>query len=456
MSKIEEEHDMTEVMTEVEGIDIEKMDEQITEDLKSNITLAIQTEVLKKLVGKVERSVSKRTVQEIFKFIFIQIEDNKLTLRGINSDYLTEAIAIKNEDGSNFRITGGTAPTSICFPADKLVPIVKRLNAKNTEIKIEANVATIKCGRPKFNLNGVDGDEFPRTPSLGDSIATVSVHPSVLSTMYDNTIYAASTKETRPILTGVHHVLKDSKLRCVATDSHRLGQYVYDLDEEQAEVVATIPNIVLAEAKKHVDATEVEVQIHFYENQVVYEYEDVTLYARVLEGNYPDTNRLIFSAQQAGASFVVHAGNFKNLLNNSTVYNPDQPILIRIKPELNQLRVNTREAEVGAFQEDLAITEGTGEDVVVAVNVRYLQEAFSRYNNDDYVKCEFMPSTESRPAGLQPFKGRLHNGNEECLQLFVPVRTDQVDYSAEIVIDNFQGVPEFEFNPFEDDFKEVE
>lgn len=439
----------------MEGIDIDAMDEQIDNELKVNVTLAIQTELLKKLVGKVERSVSKRTTIDILRFVYIDIQEDRITMRGTNSDYTTEAFALQNEDQSNFKITAGT-PNSICFPADKFVPIVKKLNHKDTSIKIESNYAVIKSGRPKFDLHGIEGDQFPRTPELGSSVASVSIHASVLSMMYDRTMYAASTKETRPVLTGVYHDLKEGALKCVATDSHRLAQFVYELDADYPDVTANIPASTLAEVKKHLDATEGEAIVHFHDTQVMYEFTDTILYTRLIEGQYPPTDRLLFATEQAGSIFTVSAGALKTLLSNSTVYNPDQPIIIRIKPESGQMRVNTREAEVGAFEEDLAVTEGTGADVVLAVNVRYMQEALSRYSNDDYMSFEFMPAVPNKPAGMQPFKGMLKNGNINCLELFVPVRSAQVNYDAPVEIEGFQGVAEFEFNPFQDDFAEIE
>lgn len=441
------------LLEQTEGIDIEAMDKEIDNELKANVTVAIHTEMIKKLVGKVERSVAKKAVQDVFKFIYIKFDQDKITLRGINNDFMTEAVAYQNEDQTNYKITDGK-PADVCFPADKLVPIVKRISAENTSITIKANVAVIKSGRPKFNLIGIDGSEFPSVPNLGESLAKVSIHPNVLGMIYDRTSYAASTKETRPILTGVHHQLEGKRLKCVATDAHRVAQYAYELDESYDELISTIPVAVISEAKKHMDATEKEVNVHFYANQVVYEYEDTTLYGRVLEGNYPNIQALIFDTEQAGTKFTVQAGSFKNLLNNSTVYNSDLPIIIRAKSELNQLRVNTREADVGEFQEDMTLSNGVGEDVAIAVNVRYLQDAFARYNTDDYVTLEFLPKTETKPAGMQPFKTILAGGDIECLELFVPVRTSAINYKAEVQIEDFQGVAEFDFNPFNTDFAE--
>src|SRR6185312_13017661 len=109
-------------MTEASGtlmdrVDIDKIDEEIEESFNANVTLAIQTDLLKKLIGKVERSVAKKTVQDIFRFIYLEIQDDKLILRGMNTDFTTEATAEQSSDGSNFKITAGS-PGSICLPAE--------------------------------------------------------------------------------------------------------------------------------------------------------------------------------------------------------------------------------------------------------------------------------------------------------------------------------------------------
>lgn len=429
----------------VEEIDMNAMDEEIEEELKANVTVAIQTEVLKNYVTKVERSIAKKSVQDVFKMIYINVSENELIFKGINNDYLTEAKLSNDEEQTSFKITSGN-PGSVCFPGSKFVEIVKKLQHKNTEIKIENNNATIKSGRAKFDLNGLGGDEFPRTPDLNASVS-VSIHPDVLGTIYEKTTYAASTKETKPVLTGVNHRLKGKELKCVSTDAHRLAQYVYELDEEYSDVNMTIPVHIISEIQKHLRNTSIEVKIHFCDNQVVYEIDDVFIYGRIFDISYPDTDRFIVDS--CNASVIFQAGSLKALLGRSTTFNPDQPILIRIKSSLNQCRVNTREAEVGAFQEDIVTSEGTGEDIALAVNVRYLQEALSRFNDEDYIKFEFL-------GALKPFTARLVNGNVHCLDLFIPVRTNQLDPEADVVIEGFQGEPELDFNPFSEDFEEIE
>lgn len=440
-----------------ESIDIDAMDDEIDFDLKCNVTVAIQTDVLKKLIGKVEKTVKTTVAIDIFKSIYLEFHETKIIARAINSDYTTEAFVEQNEEKTNFKIAAGK-PGAVCFPAKMFTAIIKKLSHKDTLLTIESNNAIIKSGRPKFELLGLDGSEFPKTPTLGEG-EQISIHSSVLSNLYHRTMYATSGSETRPILTGVHHNIEENVLHCIGTDGTRLSQAIYELDGNNPDVKGTIPSEILKEVKRHLDESEAEVILHFHSNQIVFEFLDVNIYARLLEGQYPPTQRLVFATASAGTTFTLNAGAIKSAITNALVYavgDAPPPIMVRIKSELNQMRVTMNSKEVGAFEEDIALNNGQGEDIIVALNIKYMNDAFSRYNNEDTIIMEFMPSKEGKPAGMQPLKIRLKGGDGETLELLVPVSTAMTQLASKVVIDDFKGVPEFDFNPFEDDFAEVE
>lgn len=421
-----------------------------------SLKLAIQTDALKKAVAKVEGSISKRAVQEIYKTIYVEIRNSMIIFRGVNSSHMAEAIIRQNEDKTNFSLTSGNGAT-LCFPGDKFLQIIKSMKGETTQIKIDGHTAKIKSSSPWFTLQGMASNDFPLVPSLQDGVS-LTIDSHLLGMVYDRTMYAASTKETRPILTGVNHVLSGNQFKCVATDSHRLAQYACEIREELPEISTTVPATTMAEVKKLMDKTEGNVSIFFYDNRIVYAIGDATIYAQVLEGTFPATDRLIAPTEVAGSRITVNVGAILELLSGSTVFNPNQPIIIRVKPEENQVRINTREAEVGEFQADLAVTDGFGADLTVGVNVRYLQDALARYSSDDNIVLEFRAENVEKnlPVGLQPFQGRLANGNPDCVQLFVPVRSPEIDYDGPVFIDNFQGLIGQNFNAFDAEFEGIE
>jgi DNA polymerase III subunit beta len=433
------------------SVDIDAIDEQIEQEMKTNLTVAIQTDVLKKAVSQVERAVSKKAVQDIQKTIYLEFQENKIILRGVNSNYMTEVTVAQNQEQTNFKMTAGK-PGAVCFSGEKLIPMIKTLKHKDTEIKIDGFNGVIKSGRTKHDLQGMDSYLFPEVPEVEDGV-TLAVESSLLSMIYDRTMYAASTKETRPVITGVHHKLAGSELKCVATDSHRLSQFVCEVKGTHPEVNATIPVTAMAEAKKHLDSIDGNIAVQFCEGRVVYSFEGVRVFVSLLEGSYPDTDRLIAPPEASATRFELNVGEFRDLLAGSTVCNPNQPIIIRIKAQDNMIRINTREAGVSAFQADIASKNGEGNDLAVGVNVRYLQDVLARYSNEDNIALSFLPVNSNGAApGLQPFQCNLVNGDERCLELFVPVRSQEIDYNGPVVIENFEGTIASSFNPFEQDF----
>lgn len=154
----------------------------------------------------------------------------------------------------------------------------------------------IKSGKSEFNLNGLDSAEYPLLPQIEEH-HVFKIPTDLLKHMIRQTVFAVSTSETRPILTGVNWKVYNSELTCIATDSHRLALRKAKIeghniaDEFQANVV--IPGKSLNELSKILDESEEMVDIVITEYQVLFRTKHLLFFSRLLEGNYPDTTRLI-------------------------------------------------------------------------------------------------------------------------------------------------------------------
>ena len=119
--------------------------------------------------------------------------------------------------------------------------------------------------------------------------------------------------ESRPILTGVHFILENQKLLAVATDSHRLSQRVIPTEQAVEDFNIVIPGKSLTELSRSLTNEEEMVEISIMENQVLFKTETMYFYSRLLEGNYPDTNRLIQLAITRKLNFM-----YQNCFQQST------------------------------------------------------------------------------------------------------------------------------------------
>ena len=101
--------------------------------------------------------------------------------------------------------------------------IVRKLPTDHVEIEVQNHLQTIiRSGKSEFNLIGLDADEYPHLPEIEEE-NVFRIPTDLLKAMIRQTVFAVSTSETRPILTGVNWNVENDELICIATDSHRLA-----------------------------------------------------------------------------------------------------------------------------------------------------------------------------------------------------------------------------------------
>ena len=238
----------------------------------------------------------------------------------------------------------------------------------------------------------------------------------LLKQLINETAFAASVQESRPILTGVHFVLSDNKeLKTVATDSHRMSQKVITLDKNGDNFDVVIPSRSLREFTS-VFSDDIEtVEVFFANNQILFRSEHISFYTRLLEGNYPDTDRLIPTEFNTEATFNVANLRFAmeraRLLSNAT-----QNGTVKLEFKNGVVSSHVHSPEVGRVNEEIDTSAVSGEDLSISFNPTYLIEALKAIDSEQVV-IRFISSV--RPFTLVP-----EENEQGFIQLITPVRTN--------------------------------
>lgn len=181
----------------------------------------IQKDRLAQGVQDVLKAVSSRTTIPILTGIKIHASDDGITLTGSDSDISIESFIPKDEGEKSIAVieeTGG-----IVLNARFFSEIVRKLPASTIEFETTVSFQTIiRSGHAEFSLNGQDADEYPHLPQINDE-NVFKLPADLVKTLIRQTVFAVSTSETRPILTGVNWKIENRILVCTATDSHRLA-----------------------------------------------------------------------------------------------------------------------------------------------------------------------------------------------------------------------------------------
>lgn len=182
---------------------------------------SIQRDRLIQSVQDVMKAISSRTTIPILTGIKIVATNEGVAFTGSDSDVSIESFIPKEEDGNE--LVEIFAPGAIVLQAKFFSEIVKKLPMDFVEIEVINHLQTvIRSGKSEFNLNGLDPEEYPHLPQISEE-NVFKIPTDIVKNLIRQTVFAVSTSETRPILTGVNWKVESDRLTCIATDSHRLA-----------------------------------------------------------------------------------------------------------------------------------------------------------------------------------------------------------------------------------------
>ncbi|HFU4117317.1 TPA: DNA polymerase III subunit beta [Streptococcus suis] len=377
------------------------------------IQFSINKNVFLQALNTTKRAISTKNAIPILSTLKITVTSDGITLTGSNGQISIEYFISIQDENAGLLIT---SPGAILLEAGFFINVVSSLPDVVLDFnEIEQKQVVLTSGKSEITLKGKEAEQYPRLQEVPTSKPLV-LETKVLKQTINETAFAASLQESRPILTGVHFVLTDHKnLKTVATDSHRMSQRKLVLEKAGDDFNVVIPSRSLREFTV-VFTDDIEtVEVFFSNNQILFRSEHISFYTRLLEGTYPDTDRLIPTEFKTVAVFdtdkLRHSMERARLLSNAT-----QNGTVKLEIANNVVTAHVNSPEVGRVNEELDTLEVTGEDLVISFNPTYLIEAL-KATTSEQVKISFISSV--RPFTLVP-----NNEEEDLIQLVTPVRTN--------------------------------
>ncbi|KQL41482.1 DNA polymerase III subunit beta [Bacillus sp. FJAT-25509] len=376
----------------------------------------VQKDHLVKAVQEVMRAVSSRTTIPILTGIKLVVTTEGLTFTGSDSDISIESylpIVLDDQQLVDVKQTG-----SIVLNARYFSDIVKKLPSDFVELESDNNyVTTIRAGKTEFSLNGFDSEEYPLLPQIEEH-ETISISADLLKFMIRQTVFAVSTSETRPILTGVNWKIENGDLTCIATDSHRLALRQAKIDgssttsEFKASVV--IPGKSLNELSKILDDNDEKVEIVLTEHQALFKTKHLLFFTRLLEGNYPDTSKLIPS--ESKTELTVMTKEFLQAIDRASLLAREgRNNVVHLETVGNSLvNVSSYSPEIGKVVDEIVCEDIKGEELKISFSAKYVMDALKAIESPE-IYIQFT-------GAMRPFLIRTVN-DSRTLQLILPVRT---------------------------------
>lgn len=323
--------------------------------------LKVSKDVILDGIQRIQSIVGLRTTLPILQNILFKAEKEKLWLSATDLE-----VSVRTAVGADVGKAGATT-----LPARRIFSIFKELPAGDIELEVDdKDVATIRCGTSYFKIIGISEEEFPPLPRF-DGGRTYNVGQGPFKEMLKNTSYAASRDESRYILNGVLLSFKGDKLAVVATDGRRMALFEQEVEfPKEGEGDLILPFKTVDELLRTLK-DEGTLKIQATENQVAFEFDEMLIVSKLVEGTYPNFRQVIPS--QCEERVTLDREGLLTALRRVSLISNEKSNSVKLTFGKKRLEIVAIAAEVGEARETLAV-DYAGKELSVAFNPEFLMD----------------------------------------------------------------------------------
>lgn len=369
----------------------------------------IQATVLKEGLKKVGEIVNWKNSIPILQGIYMNCNEQGIELRaGDQANIICHWIPV---DGQNVDVV---EPGAAIIP-EQAYKLLMKLKSSIT-LEVADSKLYIRYGKKsELSVPTMNTEEYPRLPKVDTTESTLTLEGKDFSSLVQKTVIAASKSETRPILQGVNVRVTPDKITWVATDSYRLGQVVIQKGNEEKgnDVQMVVPAETLKKVLKSFDLNEPVSVYCQADNLIVLKNGFSLFFIRLLEGKYPETDRLI--PDDFTTEIKISREHLLSAIDRlKPIADSGNKGTLKMALQKDEVKLSTAQTEVGQCVELLECEEYQGEELEITFSLDYFKDALSTMDsNDVWVKFT---------GQLRPFIIVPNSSNYEELQLVLPIR----------------------------------
>lgn len=358
--------------------------------------------LLQSAVAVTGRAVSPKSSIPALMGLFLHAEEGSVSLSGY--DMKTGIRAAFPADVRE----GGDVVLDARLASD----IIRRMPDAAVSVTVGDDLlVSVTGGDVSYQIPGLSAADFPELPLVdGDHVLTGK--QSALKAMIEETVFAVSTSEARPVHTGALFETEGLDLDMAAVDGFRLAVRKEPLDRiEGGKISFVVPGSALNEVKNICSDTDSPITITLGGRHILFETEDVQLITRRLEGEFLDWRGAVPRDNPIAVS-VACKDLMTSLDRVGVVISEKMKSPVRCR--FGQGRLDLWARTPAGEARDVCPIEGDGQDLEIGFNDRYLMDAL-RHAPADRVRIELKSGVS--PAVMVP-----EDGEEKFLYMVLPVR----------------------------------
>jgi len=312
------------------------------------------------------------------------------------------------------------APGALTAPAHMLHDIVRKL-PDGAQISLEAageqdSQLVLRAGRSRFTLQTLPKEDFPQM-SGGDMPHSFTLSAADTRHLLDHTRFAISTEETRYYLNGVYlHVPAapeggTARLRCVATDGHRLARVEIPAPAGAQDAPGVIiPRKAVAELRKLIDESDHDIRIELSKNKIRCAAGTATLTSKLIDGAFPDYERVIPTTNDKVMRMDIRA--FAEAVDRVSTIATEKMRAVKVAIGAGAATLSASDREQGDAEEEISV-DYDGPEMEIGFNARYLLDIATQIESGG---AEFVLSDPASPTIMRDKE------DDSALYVLMPMR----------------------------------
>jgi DNA polymerase-3 subunit beta len=333
-------------------------------------------------IKKIERELFLKSFQRVIGIVErkqplpilsnVLIKKNDSTIGFVATD-----LEIQIESHTEFN--EGTGSDSITVSAKKLQEIIRVLPEKSFfSLDIQDNKLILRSNKSRFNLQTLPAQDFPLVSDQLKEGSTVNIKQCVLKKLITKVQYSMAQQDIRYYLNGVLLVLDGEYIKLIATDGHRLAFASAKFNGLDKKLEIIISRKTVVELAKLLSDSEDDVQLELAEKQIRISLPEVTLTSKIIDGKFPDYDRVI---PKYTNNLILDRLILSNSLQRVAVLSNEKFRGVRFVLTEKNLKIISSNNEQEEAQEEIE-NDYHGPALDIGFNVNYLLDGINNLDSE--------------------------------------------------------------------------
>ena len=348
--------------------------------------LTIKQNILMDNLNYVIKGISSKNLIPILNCIKFDLKENGLYLMSTDNEISIKTF-IDKKDIDNIDTCG-----EIVVSGRYIYDIIKKLPGETIDIEeVMDSKIYITTSNSSFTLNCNNSEEFPDL-KIEEGNNPILIGKKLFKSIVNQTIFATSTQESRPALTGLNIKIDGNKLECTATDSYtrNLNELIKIINDEDENI-----------------------ELHIFENKVIFKFDNIIMMSSLINGTYPDTSKLIPSSFEVILT-VNQNEFFRSIDRASLLTNEADKNTIKLESNKDIAIISSTIPEIGNVKETIPVENNSSSEIKIAFSSKYMIDALRTF---DSTEIELLFNGEIKPIIIK------NKNDDSLIQLILPIRT---------------------------------